>query len=323
MRAWILALTVLLLVVASPVHATGASPLSGFSMNLSTGVANVSLTVRVFQNLTLLDKSFSLPQGNGTIIGSNATQIADSFQNALRVKSASAVVKDVSGTVESSAWNATTSAQWLNLTINFDVDGISVNRYGGTTVDAAWRSFAVPSNITLSGIELNQVGATYLESFAAFLQGLTNSRTITYTYRVNQLAIAQSRIPGVVPSMRLFNFSSLSTPLSKWSSTYNATSNSIVWSLSPLPTYGITVVEIVTEVEQSTLKYELSYSFNQATITTPLRSSVTGDTILIVFGDSQETLMALIIASSSAIAVGTTFYERRVLRKVPKKRSRR
>lgn len=292
-------------------------------MGFSSDSARVSLTVRLFQNLTLIDQSFSLPQGNSMITGSNATPIANIFENALRAKSTSASVQDLSGTVGSSAWNSTTGAQWMNVTVSFDVNGIAQSRNGATQFDVAWRSFAVPSNITVSGVEVNEIGAVLLHPFVTFLQGLKNSKIITFTYRVNGLAIAQSRIQDVVQSMRLLNFSSLSTPLSEWAPTYNQTSNSATWSLRPLPTYGITVVEIVTEVETTTLKYELSYSFEKATITTPLRASVKGDTIFVSFGDSIETLMTAIIATVSAAAIGTTLYEKRLIGKVPMKRSRR
>jgi hypothetical protein len=82
------------------------------------------------------------------------------------------------------------------------------------------------------------------------------------------------------------------------------------------------VTETVNEVTPTKVVYELAYSFQKAIITAPLRSSVNGEKVTVVFGDTQATLMGAVVASTSAIAIGTTFYERRFMRRAPNKRRR-
>ncbi|HZY46190.1 MAG TPA: hypothetical protein VFE96_00185 [Candidatus Bathyarchaeia archaeon] len=223
----------------------------------------------------------------------------------------------------STAWSNATATQWLNITSSFNLGGVVTDNNGVEQVDMAWRSFAVSANMSSGGIEINKIGSAYMNGVAKYILGLTNTKLFVFTYRLNGRGIAQSRIPGAIGTVTVLNFSSLAVPLSQWTYGYDASTNSVTWTLSKLPTFGLQVSETVNEALPSKILYELSFSLNPVVITAPLRSSVAGDTLKAIFGDSATILMSGIIASVSAIALGTTFYEKRILSRITGRKSKR
>ena len=308
---------------ASVGEVSGSTQQSGFTINIGSGVSNVSLSVNIFQNLTSLDPSFVLPQARGILTESNSTPFASTIQSALQANNPGANVKSLRLEAASTGWSNTTSTQWLNISINFGVDGIAVKNNGIEQVDTSWRSFVVSSNMTIGGLEANNIGSAYLGEIARYISGLTNTKLIIFTFHINNRAFSRQGFGGAIGTVSVLNFSSLATPLSNWAEAYDSTSNTVYWSSSRLPTLGVLVTETINEATPTKTVYELAYSFQNAKITAPLRSSVSGDKVTVVFGDTQATLMGVIIASASAIAIGTTFYERRLLVRTLAKRARR
>lgn len=307
----------ILTVPAYPVRAAATS--NGVSVSVQSAVPHISYSVNIFQNLTALDSSFALPQSGGTVTNSNSTMLANTLQNALREKTPTAGVTSLQLKAISTPWSNVTSSQWLNITSSFDVDGIAANSYGGEQIDFAWRSFAVASNMTVAGLEINRIGSSYMPPIGNYIQTLKNTKLFTFTYRLNEQAFSQSRIPASLAAISIFNFSSLATPLDRWSSAYNGTTNTVTWSLRPalgfakLPTYGLQVKEVINEATPTTVLYELSFGFQSVTITAPLRSTASGDRIVVTFGDSSAFLMVGVIFSALVLTVGTTIYEKRLL----------
>jgi hypothetical protein len=319
----LVATLVLLLAISSGHEVRGNNQPSGFSLNIQPGTSQVSFTIDIFQNLTAVVGSFVLPQTDSVLVGSNSTSASATFQSAIQAKTPSASVKDLKLNAVSTAWFNTTQVQWLNISASFGLEEGSLGSGQGGQFDAAWRSFAVSSSINLAGFEVNTIGSAYLVQAAEALQHLTNTKTSVFTYHVNGAGVTQASLPVKAAAVSVLNFSSLATPLSRWTPAYNYTTNSVTWSLKSLPTYSFEVTETVIEAQPAQIHYLLSYSLHQASITAPLRSSISGDTIFVVFGDATETLMGLIIGSASILAVGTTFYERRVLSRTPGKKTRR
>jgi hypothetical protein len=176
--------------------------------------------------------------------------------------------------------------------------------------------------MTIGGLEANNIGSAYLGGLARYISGLANTKLVLFTFHINNQVFSRERFPTGIGMVSILNFSSLATPLSTWAEAYDSTSNTVSWSSSKLPTLGVLVTETVNEVTPTKVVYELAYSFQKAIITAPLRSSVNGEKVTVVFGDTQATLMGAVVASTSAIAIGTTFYERRFMRRAPNKRRR-
>jgi hypothetical protein len=323
LRSILLAAALLLFLAASTGQVGGSPQRSGVTVDIGSGVSNVSLSVNIFQNLTSLDPSFTLPQARSMLTESNSTPYASRIQSGLQTKNPTAIVKALRLEAVSTAWSNTTSSQWLNISINFGVDGIAVNNNGVEQVDTSWRSFAVSSNMTIGSLESNNIGSAYLGEIARYVSGLANTKLLLFTFHINNQAFSRQRFSTGIGMVSVLNFSSLATPLSSWAEAYNSTSNTVYWSSNKLPTLGVLVTETVNEVTPTKIAYELAYSFQKAIITAPLRSSVSGDKVTVVFGDTQSTLMGIIVGSASAIAIGATFYERRFLGRVTNKRARR
>jgi len=177
--------------------------------------------------------------------------------------------------------------------------------------------------MTIGSLEVNNIGSAYLGEIARYISGLANTKLVIFTFHINSQAFSRQRFPAAIGMVSVLNFSSLATQLSSWAEAYNSTSNTVYWTSSKLPTFGVLVTETVNEATPTKIAFELVYSFNRAVITAPLRSSVSGDKITVVFGDTPATLMGVIITSASAIAIGTAFYEKRILGRTPNKRARR
>jgi len=318
----VVAILLLLAILTGPV-VRGANISSGFSLNIQPGASQVAFSVSIFQNVTAIVGSFVLPQTDSVLVGYNSTTAAATLQSAIQARTPSANLKSLRLHAVSTPWSNSTQVQWLNISLSFGIEESSRSNDQSVHFDAAWRSFAVSSSVSLAGFEANNIGSAYLVGAAEALQGIKNSKTIVFTYHLNGRGVPIADLPEKAATVSVLNFSSLAIPLSNWIPAYNYTTNSVTWSLKSLPTYTFDVTETVTEAQPTQIHYQLSYSFHMASITAPLRSSFIGDTIFVVFGDTTETFMGLIIASASLVAVGTTFYERRVLSRVLGKRTRR
>jgi hypothetical protein len=323
LRSIFLVAALLIFLAASTVQVSGSSQQPGFSVSIGSGVSNVSLSVNIFQNLTSLDPSFALPHSRGVLTESNSTPFASVIQNALNAKNPAASVKALRLEAASTAWSNITRTQWLNVSVNFGVDGIAVNNNGIEQVDTSWRSFVLSSNMTVGTLEVNNIGSVYMQEIAGYISGLANTKLVVFTFHINSQTVSRQRFPAAIGTVSVLNFSSLATPLSSWVEAYNSTNNTVYWTSSRLPTFGVLVTETINEATPTKVAFELVYSFNKAVITAPFRSSINGDKIIVVLGDAQATSMGIIIASASAIAIGTTFYERRLLGKTLNRKTKR
>jgi hypothetical protein len=188
----------------------------------------------------------------------------------------------------------------------------------------AWKSFAVTSNVTVGGYEVNNIGAGYLvgvaSQFANASQGGPSS-LVRFQFLVNGHPLAPRDFPSLVRNVETLNFSTINTPVSKWTLAYDF-GNFLSWSLKG----GLLGAEIVTLVNEPGVTtrtfYGLFYRMTSK-VTAPVRSVANGDSITVVFSDAPETLMAISILSVSALGVVAFFSERRLVSGFSRKRQRR
>src|SRR6267378_1401240 len=164
-------ISVLLILLASSSSLAWASSPPEYKINVTTNAVSVSITLTLFQNLTAYKTSFSLPQVHALLEGTNSTSAAQGVQNALQAKSPGAQVSNLRLEVDSTAWSNATSLQWFNISLSMEVRGVSSERNGVAQTDLSWKSFGVPTDISLGGVEVNNVGQKLLLKVAGDLAG--------------------------------------------------------------------------------------------------------------------------------------------------------
>ena len=324
MRTLVIAFTILLLLAAldtTEVNASSAQPhvLIGVSgENLS-----VSINLNVHQNLTAALASFSLPQFHSDVEGANSTGVLQAVQNAIQQKAPAARLSDLKLQGATSAWSNATSLQWFNISLSFNLSGVSMVKNGAEQFDMSWKSFAVASGINIGGFEVNNIGSTYLAGPANTLAQQTSSQAIRISFVTNGIPIFTSEFPPQVDQFSALNFSSLSTLVSSWKSNFDSVADTMSWSFSPRLGRNLAEVKVVTAAgETAIFHYGLFYDVG-AQITAPGRSYVSGNTLTVVVSDLPETVMGITVLSTLVVGVGAFVTERRILNKGSKKRLRR
>jgi hypothetical protein len=187
----------------------------------------------------------------------------------------------------------------------------------------SWKSFVIASNVSIGGFEVNDIGATYLAGTASTMAQQTSSQAVRISFVANSIPIFTSEFPSQVERFTAFNFSSLSTPVSSWKSSFDSSANTMSWSFNPRLGRNVAEVKVVTAAgETAIFHYGLFYDVGTK-ITAPIRSWVRGDTLTVDVSDLPQTLMGITVVSTLVVGVGTFVTERRFLSKGSKKRPKR
>jgi hypothetical protein len=211
------------------------------------------------------------------------------------------------------------------MSVSFDVYGIHTQKLGGAQVDMSWKSFAVPSNVTIKGVEVNKIGESYLASVARQIVASTAvpSTLFRITYRADGRSATSSVFQSQARAVSTLDFSRANIPVSYWQSAYNFSSNSITWSNTIGLGLGMSAVKTFTELGETTREsYGLFYNLT-VLVSAPGGSEANGDLISTPFGDILGSLMVITILSPIIIGSAAFIYEKRLPNRTDRKRSRR
>jgi hypothetical protein len=211
------------------------------------------------------------------------------------------------------------------VSLQFHVRGIQVSENGNERTDMSWKSFVISPNVTIGGIEVNAIGNAYMRSAGSFLRSLEAPQQGTFTYRnlVNDRIVTAVGLSSAVSRIQLLNFTRLLPHIDTWKRGYDFASKSATWSMNTVPVLGLSVQEKNTEPQSTeTITSGVFYTI-QASLFAPARSFAQGDMIIVVFQDTPETIMAMIIVSALVLGFVPYFYENRYLRGRVRRKSRR
>ena len=309
----------ILLLVALAGSETRAQPAgTGYSLAIEAGRVAVSLNINIAQNLTASKDSFALPTFHSLVDETNSSTTTQALETAIQMKTPGARVAGLRLEATSTAWSNQTRLQWFNLSLAFNVAGVSADRGGAVKFDMSWKSFAVTSAVSLSGFEVNKIGSSYLVGVAEELSSEASSSSIVRTaFHADGRSIQASNFGEAVRGVSTLNFSSFATPVVDWGLTLEPFSNQMSLSFSPKHSFGMDLSVTISEepdTPPTTIAYGVLYSL-EATITAPRRSTLSGDIVTVVFDETAETLMGVTILSSASLGLVTFVYERRVTRK--------
>lgn len=320
----LLIVSLLLLSVFAPA-VRASSTATPYSMNVVAGRVSVHISLSMFQNLTVLERGFRLPEFHVSGVGTNASGLAELIQDALRARSHAAIVSNLNVDTRSSAWSNATSTQWINESLALDVGGVTMSQGGNAQVDMAWKSFQISPGYLLGGVEVNRIGQSYFDSVAASLAAMSGSSSqfIHLFYQVNGKSYDPNQFQAAVSNMTVLDFSSFSAPVSEWHQPQFSLNSNEIWSLRGAQNLGLVFIEQVQEQSApANAYYGFFYSLN-GTISAPRSTRASGDTLILVTSEFNESLMVGVILSLIALWAGTTLFERRIQGKVLRKKPRR
>ncbi len=318
-------LALLLLLTGYAPRVGAPSPPLQFLVNVTNRAVSVSINLNLVQNITSFESSFTLPQLRVSALGVNSTGLAETVQRALQLKNRNALVSNLNLQFGSSAWSNATSRQWLNMSLSFEVSGVTLPQGAVAQVDLSWKSFAVSSGYSLGGVEVNRIGEAYLVGVAADLAAMrSTSQFIQTSYQVNGRTYDPTQFPDAVRNIFVLNFSSFATPISQWQQQpYVALGGSQGWSFTGARGLGMIFIQQIQEPGSSSRAvYGLSYDLvGKITATGSARAD--GDTVFLVVSNLPEMIMAATIVSVTLLGTATYVWERRVLNTGRRKRPKR
>ena len=198
------------------------------------------------------------------------------------------------------------------------LSGVTNNSGGRIAADLAFLSSKNNQSITVSGVELNNVGRSYL------VQGYQRFPPDSKTRYFAQTG--EYTLP-VTPELFTSSFSILDL---SWTSHgvdrtggYQPFNSSTIWNLQPRITpYNVTVGVGLT-TEQTFLKKYVAYLGSSVEIIAPPSAQADGTTILFDLPTIAETIAPIIIVISLITAIATFLLERRISKPIRLARGRK
>lgn len=267
--------------------------------DFAQGVPNISSNVtRIFTEI---------PAFTIRLEGNNASLIAEPLNEAVKTKTPAATASQVE-------ISASSNGTWMHYDLRFKVQNSFTNQQDVFKSDLAWRSLVIPTDIVVASYSINRLLPTYLGDEVI---GLTQEGPFPIqqqrSWYLNGDFRSSSQIISSVPSLILFNFTSLSRPLEEWTATRDIGRAISTWRAST--GFNLTFIGRLVDPE-AILVFARTAIYNLETvIEAPGLAKASGDLILFetVNSYAPQYMVATILALGTLL-IGTTVVERRYQR---------
>ena len=269
-----------------------------YSITVGGNAATVSIRTRFYENMTIS----SLPNYTLALLGSNASNAKNIFISAINQLTNGISISSLE-IYSSSAGNI------ISTTVNFTLDGsISHDQYG-SKINMAWKSFKITDDIRAANQSLNFVG-TYLSS-SPFLRR-TSTRTETWAYYEDGTPVPSLSSPQAASSFSIFDFSSLSNPLSSWPVTFSPLNGTTQWTNSL--NHNITILEnIGTGSAVTTAAFVASDSQN-VKVAIPGIDQTIRDTVFTGLNTPTAVMLFILMLVLPVVGIATYLLDRKLSR---------
>jgi len=281
------------------------------TVTVSKDSVSIAMNFELIENLTT-----SLPPLNTTL--DQSSPLLTSMQRGFQSMVPDAQIEQLTLHARTAEINNRTGLWIFQQNYTITVSGVTTNTGGRIIADLAFLSSKNNQSITVSGVELNNLGQSYL------LQGLQRFPPDSKTRYFAETG--EYTLP-LIPEQFTSGFSLLDlswiSPVSNWPGGYQPFDPSTIWNLQPrTPPYNVTVGVGLT-TEQTFLKEYVAYLDSSLEIIAPPRAQADGRTILFDIPTIAETIAPIIIVVSLLIAVATFFLERRISKQIRVARGRK
>jgi hypothetical protein len=289
------------------------TPAKGAAITVTVNPNSVSIQMNfeLIENLTT-----SLPMLD-TVLDQSSTVLAP-IQSGFQSMVPDARIEQLSLHAKTAEVNNKTGLWVFQENYTITVSGVTHNNGGRIVADLAFLSSKNNQSIPFSGVELNNVGQSYL------VQGLQRFPPDSKT---RYFALTGEYTLPLIPEQFTSGFSLLDlswiSPVSRWTGNYQPFDPSTILNLQPrTPPYNVTVGVGIT-TEQTFLKEYVAYLTSSLQLTAPANSQTNGTTILFDIPTVAETIAPIIIVVSLLTAVATFLLERRISKPIRVARRRK
>ena len=306
-------LSTALVVVLTVTSVLVASARADYTINIGQGVVSVDITGDFVQGVplpTINGTSFFalIPVFHANLQGTNASILSAALNDAVRAKTPSASATGVRFTADS-------NGTLMHYELAFSLNGISTTSNGRETMDLSWRSFAIAEDFGANGVSINRVVPNYLQSSIITQIQATGAPAGTQevrTWYINRLPVQTSRVPYQTGNLLLFNFSSLSQPLTQWSTRRDFPQSQVV--LQSRSGFNVSFIDRITEAEVTDYLSSDAVNNVNVQIRGPLPIQIRDNSLVFDTGQSvwRPQVMLASVGAGPAILVGTFIVERRV-----------
>jgi hypothetical protein len=288
---------------AATVHA------SSVNYTIHDGRVSVQLSLQVYENAS------AIPNVSQEFTGAAAQDLSSAIEKNLKSIADNVSISSLSGELRS-------SSDWINASIQFDVNGVASRSGSLFNVNCSWVRFKVTDDLRVGNVSYNLIGATYVrpmfEKYVDFQKPPLNETIQSVAY---QLGHQDTEGPIAVQSagnMTLLDFSKLVPAIQNWNNMYNVTKGSTTWSYDLAPAADLTMM--VVPIGGTPFTAHAFYRYN-ATISIGGLAQAQADTIRIdVSSGFEPLLMFVIVIIAFVIAVVTTWRYRSRRKQLPRRR---
>ncbi len=298
-RAHLILITIILTILLVPTLLPSANA-AGITVNVSRDSVSILMNLQLVENLTT-----SLPSLN--VVQDQSSPILQPIQKGFESMVPRAHIDMLTLHALTAEINNRTGLWIFQENYTITVSGVTDNTGGRVIADLAFLSSRNNQSIPVSGVELNNVGPSYLvQGFQRFPPD-SKTRYFAGTGEYTLPLIPQQ----YTSSFSLLDFS-LVPPVWRWSGGYQPFQPSTTWNLQPrtLP-YNVTVGVGLT-TENTYLKEYTAFLDYSLQIVAPPRAQTDGTRIVFDIPTTAETTMPIIIVVSLVTAFTTLFWDRRV-----------
>jgi hypothetical protein len=297
----ILLMVMMASLLITPVHATGVT------ISVQNGQFRMKMVLSLNQNMT------AFPNTTVSLDASQDVSLHSAFANALQQA-------DPSAQLTSLGLQITSTNDWLNITANMGVTGVSTVNGDVATFNCTWKSFNVPTDLSAQNLSYNTIGPVYLLPVVDYYVNaskyeLKPNATITaVTFFSNASSVPGYRLADQVGNFTLFNFSPLNVPLEQWNRTYNIQNDTTTWRYTPPQVLAVSISG--TRGLNNTFQMFANYAYDAEIVLSGIGQG-SGNTLRVDVGSGhREELMIAAVVLFIALSIGVQMLFRSKKRKV-------
>jgi len=237
--------------------------------------------------------------------GDNSSLLAGPLNEAIRAKDPSATATQVQ-------FAASSNGTWMHYDLKFHVEGSTITGQGVMKTNLAWRSLVIATDVVVASYSINRLLPTYLGSEVIGLTEEPSGVPVQQrrSWYFNGRFRSGPQIVATVPSMILFNFTSLARPLEDWVSARSLDRVTTTWR--QLAGFNLTFIGRLEDPE-AVLVFARTAIYNVETvIEAPGFAQASGDLIISEsVGSYGAMIMGYIILVTGFVLIGTLVFESR------------
>jgi hypothetical protein len=302
-------LAICLLIVLALSWLAGTAHASSLNYTIHDGKVSIELSLQFYENAT------AIPSVSEKFTGAAAQELTSTIEKTLKSKADGLSVSSLSGDLSS-------SRDWVNVSIRFDLEGAAIQSGGVLNVNCSWITFKVPDDLRLGSLSYNLIGATYLrsefEKYVNFDKSPLNETIQDVTYVVSTVPLSPFDAVNRAGNATLLDFSYLASNLESWRMAYNFTQDSTKWTLYSIPVSQMSMK--VTPREENPFTVAASYSYN-ATLSIGGLAQAHKEVITTeTSGNYEPILMLIVVIATFVVAVVTSWVYRSRRKQLPRRR---